>query len=299
MKIISLLLVLFIDCRGSIMAQCSIQEYTLTQEIIAPSSISSITIQNGKLYMPAERCKKIFVVDIAQKTITDTISFFAKQDVEIEGSAWYNNKLYLLCEKTRSIYQVTGNNEKIVEVRHNFRFPVQSGDKGLEGIAINSKSNKFYILLEENKRKKNALIYTFSVDTDSTKELYLKYESVFRLKLSLGERFSDICLNAAGDKLICLKSNYLSRNKYQLHSLQLSSNGEIAGKLHSILDLSDTVLQCGKKEYSTNMEGIVCDAADTIYIVSDNADSSADCKIITSGSHKDKKTLLLKAGNCL
>lgn len=295
MKIRIFTLIFFIACYGSLMAQCSTQEYTLTQEIIAPSSISSISIQNGKLYMPAERCKKIFVADIEQKTIVDTIIFSCKGEVEIEGSAWYNNKLYLLCEKTSSIYQVTGNNKKIVRVKHNFHFPEQIGSRGLEGIAVNNKLNKFYILLEEDKHKKSALIYTFSVDTGG---LYLKYESVFPLELGSGERFADICLNAAGDKIICLKSNYISRNLYELYSLPLNDNGDITGTLSLVLDLSSTMPQCKKNGYNTNIEGIVCDAADTIYIVSDNADSNADCKIIPSEPGKYKKTLLLKAVNC-
>ena len=138
-------------------------------------------------------------------------------------------------------------------------------------------------------------IYTFSIERGADSSSFtLKYESTTELPLeNIQWRYSDICFDSAGSRLLCLKSY----SKGKLRQLYIESV-DIDNKGHLIIEtlknfpvdsLSENAAVYKTQGFSTNLEGITVDNTGNIFIVSDNHSGKAQCDLPAK-----EKTILLQ-----
>lgn len=299
-KIISLLLV-FISTVTT--AQYSINLYTTTPQLANRISISGIAILNNKLYMAAERCKKLFVADLSTHQIVDTIQLISTDTLEIEGIAEYNKQLYCVSETNSKTYHINLITGKLTPQSYELDFSKLLGPfkgDGLEGIAINTPSNLLYVLLERNSTKDYAQIYTFEYNlTSAVDALQLNFRNSFSLKLdSVEMRYSDFCYDAATNNLLLLKSFYKNKiGRYSVETLALDNDGmpkglpAVAENLNPIF-FTQVIRSYENLGFDSNLEGIAIDEKGVIYITSDNAMGEANCE--PNAEKPSKKTLVIE-----
>ncbi|MEQ1675391.1 MAG: esterase-like activity of phytase family protein [Chitinophagaceae bacterium] len=258
--------------------------------------ISGMKFLDGKLYFASERCPAIFAFDPASKTITNTIDIQVPQDFEMEGLTSYKGKLYLVSENIAAVYEVNPATSELKQVQTTVPLPPKSksGD-GAEGIAANEKNNKFYILRERNEDMTRSQIFTYSIEAgNEDSPIILKYESTIELPLENPQwRYSDICVDAENNRLICLKSYSKGKLRQQfLESIDIDANGRITAETLKDIPVENFTQVSNmykNDDYSMNLEGITIDATGTIYIISDNTSGKAICNEIAR-----EKTILLE-----
>lgn len=258
--------------------------------------ISGMKFMDGQLYFASERCPVIFAFDPVSQSITKTINIQVPQNFEMEGLTSYKGKLYLVSENIAAVYEVNPATSELTQVQTSQPLPPKSksGD-GTEGIAANEKNNKFYILRERNEDMTRSQIFTYSIEggTDNT-PLVLKYESMIELPLENPQwRYSDICVDAENNRLVCLKSYSKGKLRQQfLESVEIDASGNLqAATLKNIpVENFSAISNMYKEEdYSMNLEGISFDNKGTIYIISDNTSGKAICDETAK-----EKTILLE-----
>lgn len=274
-----------ISCLAS-MAQAtySVNSIPLPETMHKQVCISGMKYMNGKLYMASERCPVIFAFDPASKEISGKIDTQVPQVFEMEGLTSYNNKLYLISENISAVYETDPVTGELRQVQTSTPLPPKSksGD-GTEGIAANEKSNKFYILRERNEDMTRSQIFTYSVEGGKDGvPISLKYESMAELPLESPQwRYSDICVDAANNRLICLKSYSKGKLRQQfLESLDIDASGNISAetlKSIPVENFTEISNMYKNEDFSMNLEGITVDDAGVIYIVSDNTSGKALC----------------------
>jgi uncharacterized protein YjiK len=273
-----------------------INNVTLPESMNKQVCISGMKYFDGKLYFASERCPAIFVFDMESKTIANTIDIQVAQNFEMEGLTSYKEKLYLVSENIAAVYEVNPKTNELKQVQTSVPLPPKSksGD-GAEGIAANEKNNKFYILRERNEDMTRSQIFTYSIETgNENSPILLKYESTIELPLENSQwRYSDICVDAANNRLICLKSYSKGKLRQQfLESVDIDANGNISSEtlknipVENFTEVSNTYKN---DDYSMNLEGITVDNAGNIYIISDNTSGKAMCDEIAR-----EKTILLE-----
>lgn len=258
--------------------------------------ISGMKYMDGQLYFASERCPVIFAFDPATQTISKTIPLQVPQNFEMEGLTSYKGKLYLISENISAVYEVDPVTSILKQVETSQPLPPKSksGD-GTEGIAANESKNKFYILRERNEDMTRSQIFTYSVEPgNATSPIVLKYESMIELPLENPQwRYSDICIDTANNKLVCLKSYSKGKLRQQyLESVDIDASGNLqAATLKNIPVENFSAISSTYKDedYSMNLEGITFDNKGTIYIISDNTSGKAMCEEIAK-----EKTILLR-----
>ena len=270
--------------------------------IILPASlnkqvcISGMKYYDNSLFLVSERCPSIFAIDPQTGNISKTISLQVPQEFEMEGMTSYKDKLYLVSENIAAVYQVNIPTGDVKQIETSIPLPPKSVDgDGMEGIAANEKNNKFYLLRERNENMSMSQLYTFSIEQGKNSSLFsLKYESTIELPLENPQwRYSDICVDSANSRLLCLKSYSKGKLRQQfLESIAIDSNGKlIAETLLNIPveNFSHASYMYKNENYSMNLEGITIDNAGTIFIVSDNTSGKAKCDLPAK-----EKTILLQ-----
>ncbi|MBL7731115.1 MAG: esterase-like activity of phytase family protein [Chitinophagaceae bacterium] len=258
--------------------------------------ISGMKYLDGNLYMASERCPVIFAYDPTGKEALKRVEIQVPQQFEMEGLTSYKGKLYLISENISAVYEVDPATGQLAQVQTSVPLPPKSksGD-GTEGIAANEKNNKFYILRERNEDMTRSQIFTYSIEPgDGTLPISLKYESMTELPLENPQwRYSDICVDAANNRLICLKSFSKGKLRQQyLEALEIDANGNISSSTLTNMPVENfTEISNSYKndDYSMNLEGITVDASGTIYIISDNTSGKAMCDEVAK-----EKTILLE-----
>lgn len=249
--------------------------------------ISGMKFYNGQLYFASERCPSIFVFDPATAAISETIKLQVPQEFEMEGLTSFKNKLYLVSENIAAVYEVEIATGGIKQLATSRPLPPKSADgDGMEGIAANETSNKFYLMRERNDDMSQSEIYTFSAEpTSDGSSLTLKYESTIELPLLSSQwRYSDICYDPENNRLICLKSFSKGKLRQQyIEAIQVDKNGNLEKetlKNIAVENFSEVSNQYKDQDYSTNLEGVTVDATGAIYIISDNTSGKAKCDMI-------------------
>lgn len=249
--------------------------------------ISGMKFYNGQLYFASERCPSIFVFDPATASISKTINLQVPQEFEMEGLTSFKNKLYLVSENIAAVYEVDIASGGIKQLTTSKPLPPKSADgDGMEGIAANEISNKFYLLRERNDDMSHSEIYTYSAEPGSDGNSFsLKYESTIELPLVSSQwRYSDICFDPENNRLICLKSFAKGKLRQQyIESMQVDKNGNLEKeslKNIPVEKFSEISNQYKDQDYSTNLEGVTVDAMGAIYIISDNTSGKAKCDMI-------------------
>lgn len=258
--------------------------------------ISGMKYLDGKLYFASERCPSIFAFDPASKSITHTIDIQVPQNFEMEGLTSYKGKLYLVSENIAAVYEVDPATSDLKQVQTTVPLPpkTKSGD-GTEGIAANEKNNKFYILRERNEDMTRSQVFTYRIEAgNENSPIVLAYESTIELPLENPQwRYSDICVDEANNRLICLKSYSKGKLRQQfLESIDIDAAGNLSAttlKNIPVENFTETSNIYKNDDYSLNLEGITIDAAGTIYIISDNTSGKALCEEIAK-----EKTILLE-----
>ena len=258
--------------------------------------ISGMKYYNNSLYLVSERCPSIFSIDPQTGNINNTIKIQVPQEFEMEGMTSYNDKLYLVSENIAGIYQVNISTGDLKQIETSITLPPKSIDgDGMEGIAANEKNNKFYLLRERNENMSMSQLYTFNIEQGKDSSLFsLKYESTIELPLENPQwRYSDICVDAANSRLLCLKSYSKGKLRQQfLESIAIDSNGKLMAETLlniPVENFSHASYMYKNENYSMNLEGITIDNAGTIFIVSDNTSGKAKCDLPAK-----EKTILLQ-----
>jgi uncharacterized protein YjiK len=258
--------------------------------------ISGMKYLDGSLYFASERCPVIFSFDPQSKTIRKTINISVQQEFEMEGLTSYKGKLYLVSENIAAVYEVNPVTGDLKQVQTTVPLPPKSksGD-GTEGIAADEKNNKFYILRERNEDMTRSQIYTYSIEAGTeSSSIVLKYESMIELPLENSQwRYSDICVDTANNRLVCLKSYSKGKLRQQyLEAVDIDSAGNISSstlKNVPVENFTQLSAQYKNDDYSMNLEGITIDKDGTIYIISDNTSGKAVCE-----EPAKEKTILLE-----
>lgn len=258
--------------------------------------ISGMKYYEGKLYFASERCPVIFAADPATGAITGSISLRVSQEFEMEGLTSYQNKLYTVSENIVAIYEVEMTTGATRQISTSVPLPAKSksGD-GMEGIAANETSNKFYLLRERNDDMTQSQIYTYSIEPGSEDNSFsLKYESTIELPLQNPQwRYSDICYDKQNDRLLCLKSYSKGKLRQQfIESIEIDKSGNL--KKETLKDInverfSDISNEYKDQDYSMNLEGITVDKDGVIWVISDNTSGKAQCDMPAR-----EKTILLQ-----
>ena len=301
MRIVILLLVCTLGFTGLMAQPPKVSDYTLDNINLPPQMnkqvcISGIKYFDGQLYFASERCPKIIVFDPAKATISNTINIQVQNNFEMEGMTSYKGKLYLVSENIAAVYEVTVPTGAIKTIQTSIALPEKSKDgDGMEGIAANEKNNKFYLLRERNETMSASQLYTFTVEAGNViSPLVLKYESMVELPLKNSQwRYSDICVDTANSRLLCLKSYSKGKSRQQyLESVDIDKNGKLLVetlKNIPVENFTDASSTYKTQQYSLNLEGITIDNTGTIYIISDNTTGKASCELDAK-----EKTILLK-----
>jgi uncharacterized protein YjiK len=301
MRTISLALICFFSFTAAIAQPPQVQNYTL-DNIMLPAElnkqvcISGMKFYNSQLYFASERCPKIIVFDPAKAIISNTIDLQVPQNFEMEGLTSYKDKLYLVSENIAAVYEVTIATGAIKIIQTSTPLPekAKSGD-GMEGIAANEKNNKFYLLRERDEDMSHSQIYTFSVESgNENSPIVLKSETMIELPLENPQwRYSDICVDSANSRLLCLKSYSKGKFRQQyLESINIDADGKLLPetlKNIPVENFTDASNSYKTQDYSMNLEGITIDNNGTIYIVSDNTSGKANCDM-----EAKEKTILLQ-----
>jgi uncharacterized protein YjiK len=273
----------------------SVDNIQLPADLDKQVCISGMKMYKGQLYFASERCPFIVVFDPATKQIARTINLHVPQEYEMEGMTSYHDKLYLISENRSAIYEVNMKDGSLVEVNTSSKLPekLKSGD-GMEGIAANEKSNKFYLLRERNEDLSKSQIFTFNIIQGKEGIQELVYESMIELPLESAQwRYSDICVDVKNSRLICLKSFSKGKLRQQyLETVSIDVNGVLQPETLTNLDVenfSGISNQYKAQDYSMNLEGVTIADDGTIYIVSDNTSGKAMCDMPAK-----EKTVLLE-----
>jgi uncharacterized protein YjiK len=173
--------------------------------------------------------------------------------------------------------------------------PKSKNGDGMEGIAANEQHKKFYLLRERTEDMSRSQIYTYTIEQANDDAVpVLKYESMIELPLENPQwRYSDICVDTANNRLICLKSYSKGKLRQQfLEAITIDNKGNLIKE--TIVNIpveafSETSNKYKSEDYSMNLEGITIDEAGNIYIVSDNTSGKADCAAFAR-----EKTILLQ-----
>lgn len=273
----------------------TLDNINLPAELDKQVCISGMKFFKDRLYMASERCPEIFVFNPATATITNTIPLQVPQNFEMEGMTSYHDKLYLVSENIAAVYELTIATGSIRQISTSTTLPPKSKDgDGMEGIAANEKSNKFYLLRERNDNLSASQIYTFDVVTGSDNSISLKFESMLELPLNNPQwRYSDITVDAVNSRLLCLKSYAKGKSREQyLEAMDIDNNGKLLPatlKNIPVENFTDASKAYKTQDYSMNLEGVTIDDKGTIYIVSDNTSGKANCSM-----QAKEKTILLQ-----
>jgi uncharacterized protein YjiK len=277
------------------LAEYTVGNIRLPEEMNKQVCISGMKMYKSLLYFASERCPFIIVFDPQSKQITNTINLQVPQEFEMEGMTSYQDKLYLVSEATAAVYRVNMNDGAISQVKTSVALPekLKSGD-GMEGIAANEKNNKFYLLRERNEDLTKSQVYTFNIKTSKEGVEELLFESMFELPLLNPQwRYSDICVDERNNRLICLKSFAKGKQRQQfLESISYDEKGILHPETIANIDVqhfSDMSSEYKSQDYSMNLEGVTISSAGTIYIVSDNTSGKANCSMPAK-----EKTVLLE-----
>jgi len=277
------------------------QSYTL-ENVRLPAAmnkqvcISGLQFYDGQLYFASERCPVVHVFDPASATISRSISIQVPQQFEMEGMTSYKNKLYAISENVAAVYEINIQSGAIVPVTTSISLPPKSKDgDGMEGIAANERNSKFYLLRERDDDMSHSQVYTFSAEPGSANSpLLLKSESMIELPLENPQwRYSDICVDIANSRLLCLKSYSKGKFRQQyLESMTIDNNGKLMPETLTnipVENFTDASNAFKTQDYSMNLEGITIDNRGTIYMISDNTSGKANCDL-----EAREKTILLE-----
>lgn len=275
--------------------------YSITNILLEPSlhkqvCISGMKYFNKALYLASERCPILYSVNPENGNIIDSINLSIPQNFEMEGMTSYKNKLYMVSENIAAVYQVNPQTGELKTVQISEPLPPKSknGD-GMEGIAANEQHKKFYLLRERTEDMTQTQIYTYSVEQTSEEAVpVLQYQSMIELPLENPQwRYSDICIDTANNRLICLKSYSKGKLRQQfLESMKIDNDGNLIRETLANIPVeafSETSNKYKSEDFSMNLEGITIDEEGNIFIVSDNTSGKADCAAFAK-----EKTILLQ-----
>lgn len=278
--------------------------------------ISSLGYTAHALYAFGEKNKTLFILSTHRGKRSDSFELLgnpidlkqfglkSKQSICVEGMSFYGENIFLSddCEGGVFCTDLSGKFYKVnispENVANELRLEI--GEKGNEGIAINTKKNLCYLMKEWDGGNTSKL-RTFKIETGTdgkfnlTKvgnDIIIEHENTCN-----HWRYTDIFYDTNKNILVALRSQYDSKNscsEYVIDSIKLDTNSRInREKLYSKnlvwidkkgnYSLSSFVHKFSN-QYNTNLEGIsIVGEGNIIYLISDN-----------SYNGSTKKTMLIK-----
>jgi uncharacterized protein YjiK len=274
----------------------TISHIPLPAEMDKQVCISGMKFFEDKLYCASERCPLIIVADPVSGAVVKTIQTQVPQEFEMEGMTSYKGRLYGISENIVAVYEIdplTGHTKQL-HLSIDLPGKSKSGD-GMEGIAANEKSNKFYLLRERNERMSAAQLYTFTIEPASDDNTFsLHFDNMIELPLETPQwRYSDICYDSENNRLLCLKSfskGKLRQQYIEAVSIDKAGNLDLSSlKNVPVENFSGISNEYKDQDYSMNLEGITIDSDGNIYVISDNTSGKAICDMPAK-----EKTILLR-----
>ncbi|AXY77340.1 hypothetical protein D3H65_26645 [Paraflavitalea soli] len=260
--------------------------------------ISSIASVDDSLYLPAEKCGKIYI----GKIVSDSLRYrTASMTVgATEGLAYHNGFFYTSDDAANVVrkYNKTFSQQPVEYIIdfNGFQHKPTDGN-GFEGVAVLNDTT-IVLLLEKVKSLRCAVLYRGIIRAD---KIVLVEQRL--LGVVTKERYCD--LHYRNDTLFLLKSAYFGErtrpflvnncnqeNNYSIRYLEISPKGNsqewLTGTPSLLFSLKKAALD-NCNAYNTNIEGIAADVYGNFYAVSDNLYANGLCDV--SG---ENKTLLLK-----
>lgn len=258
--------------------------------------ISGLTGNEHNLYLAAERCAKIFVINKEDLTYIETIHLnldAIPNGIEIEGICIFKDFLLLTDEKNGTILSFNLSTEKLVTLEPNgIDLSSFKGSYGIEGIAVDEKSKVVYVLREKNKNFQSE-IHAFSI-SEQDKGLQLKYKNQILVQHENAKwRYTGLSIDSKSKRLLCLKSYYVKNQpilcKREIEYIVLDSLANKNPYPKPLVSLSKEIYNM-RNSFATNIEGIYSDD-ESIFITSDNGIGIKDCSQISM------KTMLIRVKN--
>ncbi len=254
--------------------------------------ISGMTGDATHLYLAAERCAKVFVLDKENVALVETIELDTSEieSLEVEGLSRYKDYLLLTDEKKGRIFSYHLKTKQLTQVNHDQpKFSKFRGNYGMEGIAIDTVAKVAYVLRERNKDNESE-IHSFDI-SEKQAQLKFKYRNQTRLKNKNKDwRYSGIAIDQQNKRLLCIRSYYVGhasvKNKREVHVVPIKVLKKKKTNSKILVSVSEAVF-LHRNSFATNVEGIYADM-ETIYITADNGKGIKDCSQIS------KKTPLIR-----
>lgn len=235
---------------------------------------SSITYFNNRLYVVAEKCCRIYVIDIPTRAVVQTIILCdtKKDNYQFEGIGTYDSCLYLVDEYNHTLWKHDLRNGKTIQ--NTFTVPAGYSDSnGFESIAVNP-AGYIYIQQEKPVNGNTRLLYIFKLDNLSAAVDTINIQS----NDENNTRVCDMYFDAGKKQLVCLKTNMYV---YQISTIDIDSTGKPYNYENAVVtDISKPLNTACNGKYHKNIEGLCTDGQGTLYIVSDNASTdSSKCDV--------------------
>ncbi len=255
--------------------------------------ISGLTGNEDNLFLAAERCAKIFVVNKEDMTHVETIHLDMKDlpnGIEIEGLSLYKNFLLLTDEKNGKVFSFNLSTRKLRNLESiGLDLSSFKGKYGIEGIAVDGESNLLYLLREKNEKFQSE-IHSFSIyEKEGLIDLKYRNQTLIQHKNEKW-RYTGLSIDSENNRLLCLKSYYVKNlPKLSKRSIDYLLFDSLTSKITSpnnLLSLTKEMYFM-RNSFALNIEGIYSDDT-SIYITSDNGEGSKDC------NQKSSKTMMMK-----
>lgn len=258
--------------------------------------ISGLTGKNDLLYLGAERCAEIIILNKKDMSHVGTIPIIndsIKGGIEIEGLSIFKNFIFIADEKKGRIFTLN------LETKTLSRVIVKGTDLskftngfGMEGIAVEESTKLLYLLREKNENHQSE-IHTFRISEEEN-SIHLNHKTQTLIQHENKHwRYSGLAIDSAQKRLLCLKQYYIKDdnltklNKREIEYVSLDSLKKNKTIPSPLLSLSKEIYE-QRKSFASNIEGIYFDNK-SIFITSDNGGGKTrDCNEITT------KTVMIK-----
>ncbi len=243
---------------------------------------SGLTASENFLYVVSEKYASLLQIDPSSGYKMVAVPLLVPEGAELEGVTWTDGQLYVCDEANAAVYSIPIADESALCDRDPSSplpvtklefvdFEIPAGKTGLEGIAVDSRNNRLYLLFEraEIDGGCEARIYPLQINSLGTggQNPSLAGDLIIVPLEDCNWRLAGLTLDH--NRLVGIKSQYPGE-QYQLVGID-----PVSGTTTLIEDITDFGRSLRPKGYGNNLEGITIGFGDQLFLVVDNADTWA------------------------